>query len=217
MNAAAEAPARASGATVRRATKSDSAALSQTLARAFHDDPMTCHLLANAATRPEKLPRLFALLFKLALPLGACDVTSGYEAAAIWRPPGQWHMPLWQYLVHAGELLGVFGAGALKVMQTMDIVETVHPKEPHWYLQVLGTDPAKQGKGFASLIMRNQLARIDVSGLPAYLESSKASNIPIYRSFGFEVTGEVRLPDGPVLYPMWRKAQSCVVEPCAQR
>jgi hypothetical protein len=32
-------------------------------------------------------------------------------------------------------------------------------------------------------------------------------NIPIYQSFGFEVTGEIRLPDGPTLWPMWRKAR----------
>ena len=213
MSVAAEAPAHAIGAAVRRATKSDSAALAQMLARAFHDDPMTCHLLRDEASRPQKLPRLFALLFKLALPFGACDVTSGYEAATIWRPPGHWHMPLWQYLTNAGALLGVFGAGALRVMQTMDIVETLHPKQPHWYLQTIGTDPAKQGKGFGGRVMRHQLSRIDLSGLPCYLESSKTANIPIYQSFGFEVTGEIRIPEGPVLYPMWRKAQGCVVEP----
>ena len=208
-----DAAAHVSSAAVRRATKSDSAALTQSLARAFHDDPMTCHLLADEASRPAKLPKLFALLFKLALPFGACDVTSGYEAASIWRPPGHWHMPLWQYVVHAGALLGVFGTGVLKVMQTMDVVEKLHPKEPHWYLQVIGTDPAKQGKGFGGRIMRHRLAHVDASGMPAYLESSKASNIPIYQSFGFEVSGEIRLPGGPVLYPMWRKPQGCVVEP----
>lgn len=192
-------------ATVRRAEKADSAALSQTLARAFHDDPMTCHLLADEAARPEKLPRLFRLLLKLALPYGACDVTSGYEAAAIWRPPGHWHMPLWQYLTNAGELLGVFGSGTLKVMRTMDAVEKLHPKEPHWYLQAIGTDPAKQGKGYGGLVMRHQLARIDESGQPAYLESSKTANIPIYQNFGFALTGEIKIPNGPTLYPMWRK------------
>jgi len=192
-------------ATARRAEKADSAALSQTLARAFHDDPMTCHLLADEASRPEKLPRLFTLLFKLALPYGACDVTDGCEAATLWRPPGHWHMPLWQYLTNAGELLGVFGSGTLKVMQTMDVVEKLHPKEPHWYLQAIGTDPAKQGKGYGGLVMRHQLARIDESGQPAYLESSKTANIPIYQSFGFAVTGEIKIPSGPTLYPMWRK------------
>ncbi len=200
MSAAADAQAPA-----RRATSADATALSQTMARAFHDDPMMCHLLPDAAARPGKTPRVFALMFKMALPFGACDVTSGYEAAAIWRPPGHAHIPFWQYITNAGTLLGAFGSGVLKVMRTMDVVEKVHPTEPHWYLQAIGTDPDKQGKGYGGRVMRHQLARIDASGLPAYLESSKDTNIPIYQSFGFELTGEIRIPNGPVLYPMWRK------------
>jgi predicted N-acetyltransferase YhbS len=73
---------------------------------------------------------------------------------------------------------------------------------------VLGTDPAKQGKGFGGVAIRRQLANADAQGLPAYLESSKETNIPIYSSFGFEVTGEIKLPDGPTLWPMWRKAKT---------
>lgn len=200
--------ARQSGALARAATWADAGPLSQTLARAFADDPMLCFVLNDEATRAAAMPRLFKLLFKLGLPYGACDVTSGYEAAALWRPPGQWHMPLWQYVANLGEFLGVFGLRrGLRAAGIMDQVEKQHPHEPHWYLQAIGTDPARQGKGFGGVVMRRQLANADAAGMPAYLESSKESNIPIYASFGFEVTGEIRLPDGPVLYAMWRKAR----------
>jgi ribosomal protein S18 acetylase RimI-like enzyme len=203
---AAAASARTSGATVRVATWADAEPLSQTLGRAFHDDPLICHFIADVAARPAKMPRIFKLLLKLGVGYGACHVTSGYEAATLWRPPSQWHLPFWQYITNGPELLGVFGLDAFRVMTTMDVIEKVHPKTPHWYLQVIGTDPEKQGKGFGSLIMRHQLAIADQQGMPAYLESSKESNIPIYKSFGFEVTGEIRIPNGPVLYPMWRNA-----------
>lgn len=198
------ASARTTGTTVRTATWADAGPMSQMLARAFHDDPMMCHLLSDPASRPQKLPRIFRLLLKLAVGYDGCHMTDGYEAATIWRPPGQWHLSLWQYLANGPELLGVFGFDALRVMSTMDMIEKVHPKTPHWYLQVIGTDPAKQGKGFGSLIMRHQLALADQQGVPAYLESSKESNIPIYKAFGFELRDEIRIPDGPVLYPMWR-------------
>ena len=199
---------RAGSATVRPAEKRDAEPLAATLARAFLDDPLTSHLVSDPAARVAALPRMFKLLLKLGLPYGACYVTSGYEAATLWRPPGLWHVTLWQYISNAPELLGIFGTGVLKVMNTMDKVEKVHPTQTHWYLQTIGTDPAMQGKGFGSLIMRDQLARADKTRIPCYLESSKDTNIPIYKSFGFEVTGEIRIPNGPTLWPMWRNARS---------
>jgi GNAT superfamily N-acetyltransferase len=199
--------ARDTNATARLATPADVEPAAQMLARAFRDDPLVQHLLTDDATRAAKLPTMFRLLFKLGLPYGACDVTSGCEAAALWRPPGKWHIPVWQYLTNAPQFLGVFGAGALRAMAIMDQIEKNHPREPHWYLQAIGTDPDKQGKGYASVLMRHQLSLVDGQVLPAYLESSKEKNIPIYASFGFEVTGEIRIKNGPVIYPMWRKAR----------
>jgi ribosomal protein S18 acetylase RimI-like enzyme len=201
-----EEPPRAANAVVRQAVWADADALSATLARAFADDPMMCHLLPASARH--KMPRLFKVLFKLGLPHGACYVTEGFEAATLWRPPGGWHMQMKDYILNASELLGVFGTNVLKVMGTMDRVEKVHPDKPHWYLQVIGTDPHQQGKGFGGVIMRDQLARADAAGMPCYLESSKDTNIPIYQSFGFVVTGEIKIPNGPTLWPMWREARS---------
>lgn len=189
------------------ANAADAGPLSQTLARAFYDDPVMMHFMPDDAARKSKIHRVFKLLFKLGRPYGACYVTSGYESVTLWRPPDQWHMAFWQYIVNGPELLSIFGSGTLNAMNTMDRIEKLHPKKPHWYLQTIGTDPAKQGKGFGSLIMRDRLAAIDEAHMPAYLESSKPTNIPIYKSFGFEVTGEIKIPDGPTLWPMWRDAR----------
>ena len=44
-----------------------------------------------------------------------------------------------------------------------------------------------------------------VTGRAAYLESTKQETVPYYMRFGFEVTGEIKLPDGgPSMWPMWR-------------
>jgi GNAT superfamily N-acetyltransferase len=200
--------ASADAATARAATWADADPLAATLARAFFDDPLICFILKNEATRLASMPRLFKLLFKLGLPHGACDVTTGYEAAALWRPPEAWEIPWWQYVTNGAEFLGIFGfGGARHVTWVMDIIEKKHPHEPHWYLQAIGTDTAKQGKGFGGVVIRRGLAKADAAGMPAYLESSKETNIPIYQSFGFEVTGELNIPNGPTLWPMWRKAR----------
>jgi hypothetical protein len=53
--------------------------------------------------------------------------------------------------------------------------------------------------------MRSRLDRVDAEHAPAYLESSKHANIAYYQRFGFDVTGEIVVPDGgPTLWPMWR-------------
>src|ERR1700733_3372587 len=203
----APATARTSPASARSATEADAERASQTLGRAFADDPLICFFLPDVAARPLKMPKLFKLLFELGLPHGACDVTEGFESVALWRPPGKWHIPFSDYIVKGPQFLGIFGLGGLSVMGAMDRIEKVHPREPHYYLQAVGTDPAMQGKGFGGVVMRRQLAIADSKGMPAYLESSKESNIPIYQSLGFELTGEIKVPGGPTLYPMWRKAR----------
>jgi ribosomal protein S18 acetylase RimI-like enzyme len=200
--------ARETGVAARPATWADADAVADTLAKAFFDDPLICFLLKDAAKRPAKMPKLFKLLFKLGLPHGACDVTSGYEAVALWRPPGAWHIPPVQYVTNGAAFVDVFGiGGALHVVGAMDVIEKRHPHEPHYYLQAIGTDPAKQGKGYGGVVIRRHLAVADAAGKPCYLESSKDTNIPIYKSFGFEVTGEITLPRGPTIWPMWREAR----------
>jgi len=201
--------ARETRAEARAVTRADTERMCEMLSRAFAEDPMMCFLLRDEATRAEKLPRLFKLLLKLALPLGGCDVAEGYESGAIWRPPHHWEMPFWQYITNGVEFLSLFGlGGARHAIWVMDQVEKRHPKEPHWYLQVIGTDPDKQGMGFGGVAMRRHLAIADASGLPCYLESSKEKNLPIYSSFGFELTEEIKLIGGPTLYAMWRKPKA---------
>ena len=86
------------------------------------------------------------------------------------------------------------------------LLDANHPKEPHYYLALLGTEPSHQGHGIGSALLRTTLARIDEEGMPAYLESSKERNVPLYALFGFEVMDEFRSEHGgPPLWRMWRE------------
>jgi RimJ/RimL family protein N-acetyltransferase len=57
-------------------------------------------------------------------------------------------------------------------------------------------------------VLQPVLSICDTDGSPAYLESSNAANMAFYRRLGFVPTGEITLPDGPSLYPMWRDPRS---------
>ena len=95
--------------------------------------------------------------------------------------------------------IALVGAGLLKL-------ERIHPPDPpHWYLAVLGTDPSAQGRGLGSAVMRSVLERADGEGTCAYLESSKERNVDFYARHGFRLAGELQLPRGPTMWPMWRE------------
>ena len=131
----------------------------------------------------------------------------GIGAAALWDPPGRWQQSAAEQLRAIPSFLWAFGAAVRRGMLVDERMAAVHPEEPHWYLAIIGSDPTVRGKGFGNALMRSRLDRCDAEYAPAYLESSNPDNVPYYERFGFEVTGEITLPDGPSLIPMWRRPQ----------
>jgi GNAT superfamily N-acetyltransferase len=128
---------------------------------------------------------------------------------AIWAPPGRWEGPLWQQLRTIPGLLGALGLKhfrqyAQRGKAVEDALHTAHPSDPHWYLAALGTDPSGQGKGVGSALLRSGLERCDGEGAHAYLECFEQL-VPYYERFGFEVTGEIEMPEVvPHQVSMWR-------------
>jgi GNAT superfamily N-acetyltransferase len=94
--------------------------------------------------------------------------------------------------------------GIFRALAVLGRMEKLHPIEPHYYLEVIGTDPVKQSKGHGAALMNAVLEKADAEGVGAYLESSKDTNVPYYRKFGFEVVGEIHHPNGPTMWRMWR-------------
>ena len=194
---------------VRPATRADIPALSVTLGKAFFDDPVMMWLLPDDDVRRRKLHKLFASITRYHhLSRGGVEVATGGQgigAAALWDPPGEWKQTRAEELRAMPGLLLTFGSALGRGLAVTEMMKKAHPEEPHWYLAVIGSDPAVRGKGFGNALMRSRLDRCDAEYAPAYLESSKPENVPYYERFGFEVTGEFTLPDGgPPLIPMWR-------------
>lgn len=86
-------------------------------------------------------------------------------------------------------------------------MEEAHPAYPHRYLPWLGVDPAVQGRGLGTQVLRPCLAAVDHSHLPAYLETPNPRTIPFYERLGFEVTGQAQAGSCPPITCMLRQAR----------
>jgi ribosomal protein S18 acetylase RimI-like enzyme len=198
----------------RPARKADVPELSRALGRAFYDDPVSVWIMPDDKARAARQRRFFAAIARHHhLAGGGVEVAgegSAIGAAALWDPPGRWKQSAREQLMMLPSFISGFGlsvATGRRLGQLLDQMKQNHPEEPHWYLAVIGSDPSVRGKGYGQALMQSRLDRVDAEHAPAYLESSKYENVSYYERFGFEVTGELVVPGGPTLWPMWRRAR----------
>lgn len=187
---------------VRRAGLADITPLSGAIARAFYDDPVLSWTFPDDRQRLAQAEAFFALRLRGMIPDGEVYTAEDLSAGALWAPPDRWKVGVLDSL-RLVRLLPWRGLG--QTIRGFTAIEAAHPKTPpHYYLAVLGTEPAAQGQGLGSALLGPVLADCDELGIGAYLESSKESNIAFYARHGFRVTGEVDLPNGPRVWLMWR-------------
>jgi len=181
--------------------------LGRLLGGAFDDDPVWEWMCPDPRRRRAHLGRMFGQLIRRPIASGWVTTTDDLGGAAAWTAPGQWKVrPVDGLRISESLLRAVGPAWVLSRLRALGQMDQHHPTEAHWYLEVIGTDPSRRGRGIGSALMAPMLERIDGEGLPAYLESSKEENLPLYHRFGFEVLDEVRLlPECPPLWRMWRR------------
>lgn len=194
---------------VHGARKPDVRALSRVLARAFFDDPVMMWLWPDDFRRAKALPRVFSAMTRHHFLAGGGAEVAGRDgdigAAALWDPPGRWKQTAREEWWMMPSFVLAMGRQVGRGLGVTELLKQHHPEEPHWYLAVLGSDPDVRGAGFGHALMQSRLDRCDAEGAPAYLESTKESNVAYYQRFGFHVTGELTIPDGgPTMWPMWR-------------
>lgn len=197
---------------VTAARRAEVKSLSKVLGRAFFDDPVMQWMMPDDARRAKALPRIFAAMTRHhflagdAVELARRD--GGLGAAALWDPPGRWQTTTREDLAMLPTFLLAMRGESKRGMEVSELMKRHHPEEPHWYLAVIGSDPDVRGAGFGQALMASRLDRCDAEGAPAYLESTKESNVPYYLRFGFEVTGELVVPGGgPTMWQMWRASR----------
>ena len=189
---------------VRSATADEKTAVISTLLLAFSADPPTRWFFREPDQLVRYYPDFVRAFAGAAFDTGGAFTIDGYGGAALWLPPGvgsdeESLIAIVKKLVPEHALDDAFG-----VFHEMS---RYHPKEPHWYLPLIGVDPARHRSGYGSALLRHTLEICDREQLPAYLEASRPANIPLYERHGFVVRGTIQVGDSPPITPMWRDAR----------
>ena len=189
---------------IRKARTEDIPVMGKMLARAFHHDPIVDWVFRDERRRPKYTRRFFAGRASVLNPQNEIYTVDGVAGAAMWARPDEWRDPPLKAFKELAILTPGVGLRAAQVMRGLIQVESRHPKDPHWYLAVLGTEPARQGEGLGSALLRQVLDDCDRDEVPAYLETGTERNVAFYTRHGFKVRDEFRLPKGPPIWLMWR-------------
>jgi GNAT superfamily N-acetyltransferase len=189
---------------VRVATADELGTLAAVLGRAYADDPVWSWVYPQP-DRSRRLARMFRSLLRAMQARGATVLTDEVRrGAAIWQRSGERSLGA----LGSARVAAAMVASRARIRRgqaVMRAIEQRHPAEPHWYLAVLGTDPAHWGEGVGSALVRHVLDDPANRDEPAYLETETAANVPFYERHGFGVVGEVDVPGGgPHLWLMWR-------------
>ena len=193
----------AGGIDVQIAGVGDQSRLVAAIVLAFSVDPAARWTYPAPENYLKHFPDLVRIFGRRAFESGTAHFIGDVQAAALWLPPGaqpdeEALMAHFQRTVPEQDQDTLFA-----VFEQMG---EYHPDEPHWYLPLIGVDPAQQGKGHGSALLMHALRRCDEDGTPAYLESSNPKNIPLYRRHGFEVLGTIQVGSSPPITPMLRHA-----------
>lgn len=172
------------------------------LVLAFASDPVARWSWPRPEDYLRNLPLLARAFGGKSFALGTADAIDGLAGVALWLPPG---------VTSDEEALGALIARTAPASIQQDAADmgaqmaSYHPQEPHWYLPLIGVDPARQGRQLGDKLLAHALARCDADRLPAYLESSNPRNLGLYQRHGFEPFGRIQAGSSPTLVPMLRK------------
>jgi GNAT superfamily N-acetyltransferase len=189
-----------------RADPADTGTLSRVIADAFHGLAPSRWLIADPAARRQVFPGYFRLFVEHAMACGMVQTTTDRTAAALWIPIGtDASDPPADY---EARLRTATGRWIDRFLAFDAALDGHHPAGiAHHHLALLGVRPDRQGRGTGTALLRSYHEVLDSeAGAPAYLEASDLRTRQIYLRHGYADHGPpIRLPDGPLMYPMWRE------------
>jgi GNAT superfamily N-acetyltransferase len=178
------------------------------LARAFSNDPLCVYTQPDPEARMSQFTWFFTQLVRQGA--GQAGVYTNTlidqpDGVAVWVPP-QTGEPTADVAVGSemDQIEQRFGPLAYRrFTEAYRHFEDIHHQcmaGPHWYLALLGVCPRSQRQGIGRALLTPVLERADQEGLPCYLETFVADNVPFYEHRGFRVVDAGVEPQSQVFF-----------------
>lgn len=190
----------------------------ETLAEAFRDNPLNVAVVGEPARRRLRANRAgnrasLVAVHRVGLCLGVwlpSECKGGASVLAgvlVAEPPGVHPLPPPSIPAQLRVLWEQGWRVATTWAEVHFELESRHPREPHWVLDMLGVAPEFQGRGIGTALLKNLHERVDVQGAASYLETDREENVAFYERASYTVLTQERVAGVPV-WRMWREAQS---------
>jgi GNAT superfamily N-acetyltransferase len=138
-------------------------------------------------------------LFRLLLDVyGAGEVIwedADGRGCAAWIPPGQIEIFESMDAATRGPVAELTDDGGFRYNAFWDWLGSHLPEEPCWFLDMVGVDPAHQGRGIGRALIQHELDGV-AGAAPAFLETGTRRNVEYYERFGFRVAADEDAPNG---------------------
>ena len=182
-----------------RAQASDKDQLKSVLKLGFANDALIRWVFPQAKGYLNSFDQWMEEFSKAAFKHDIFFAEESFAGASIWHPPGE----VFDESVLEPTFNDIPAERLEAVAQFFEQFESFHPEDA-WYLAFIAVDPAKQGQGIGSFLLKEALKMIDEKGHRAYLEASNERNKSLYERYGFEMVGKVQIGDSPPAFPMIR-------------
>jgi ribosomal protein S18 acetylase RimI-like enzyme len=196
---------------IRKARYADVDVMKKVMARAYDKEPYTLYVVLQDEQRIERAEKMIEIVLKYyVMKYDHVFVPEQVNAVAMWYPPEPkncWKSSKLRDFSLMHKAISVTGVrGVLSLMHSDGTIKEHHlknMKEPHYYLFMLGVDPAHQGKGIGSYLVQHGLHMCRERGVPAYLECATEDNVRFYETHNFKVIDEFLVPhNGPKIWTM---------------
>jgi len=187
----------------------------ETLIEAFYHDPLTEFLLPEEESRAKRLSTGVEFLLGLSSSTWSAGTTNRACAGVIGAAsPEAYPPPFFHLMVMLTKLiLKSLSFTPYRVLKEWARIfqkfDKIRPRQPYWYVLILGVHPDHQGKGLGRELLRKVLQKADEDRVAVYLESANPRNLDFYRKHGFEVMAEIVPVVGcPRIWGLFREPES---------